>query len=169
MKVIPYNRKYKREQFTCGKASLDNYILRNVTKDVKAGACACFIILNEEKRVIGYYTLSSESVPIEDAPDEYKKSIKYQSVPVILLGRLAVDTKYSGRGYGKFLLADSLKRSTSVAKEHVGAVAVIVDPIDEEGIAFYSKYGFMLLPDSGRMFMSIKKIEHALELNSGKN
>lgn len=49
-------------------------------------------------------------------------------------------------------------------KEHIGAVAVIVVPIDEEAILYYSKYGFTMLPDSGRMFMSITKIEEALKL-----
>ncbi len=62
------------------------------------------------------------------------------------------------------MLVEALKKSVKVAKEHIGAVAVIVDPLDEEAISYYSKYGFTMLPDSGRMFMSIKKIEEALKL-----
>ena len=164
IQTYPYERRFNRKKFACGKTQLDNYILRNVTKDVKAGACTCFVIINEDEEVKAYYTLSTESIPKEDAPSEYAKSIKYENIPVILLGRLAVDQSVRGQGFGKFMLIEALKRSAKVAKEHIGAVAVIVDPIDEDAIAFYSKYGFTMLPDSGRMFMSIKKIEEALEL-----
>ena len=154
---------FKRDNFDCGKESLNNYIQRNATKDVKIGTCACFIIKNDDEEVIGYYTLSTESIPIEDAPPTFQKKIKYEYVPVILLGRLAVDKNYFGKGLGKFLLVNSLKRSLDVATNHVGAVAVIVDPIDEEAKAYYGKYGFILLPDSGRMFMSMKTIENAFK------
>lgn len=161
MKIYKYDRQFKRDKFDCGKESLNNYIQRNATKDVKSGACTCFIIKNDNQEVIGYYTLSTESIPIEDVPPEFQKKIKYQYVPVILLGRLAIDKNHFGKGFGKLLLVNSLKRSLGVAKNHVGAVAVIVDPIDEEAKQYYSKYGFTLLPDSGRMFMSMKTIENA--------
>lgn len=165
MKILPYSRKFNREEFDCGKESLNNYILRNVTKDVKSSACTCFVILKEADQVIGYYTLSTESIPKEEAPNEVQKKIRYDYIPVILLGRLAIDKTEVGKGYGKLLLVDSLKRSLEVAKNQIGAVAVIVDPIDDEAIAFYSKYGFTMLPSSGRMFMSMRKIESAFTGN----
>ena len=163
MEIHPYNRQFKRENFDCGKTPLNNYILRNVTNDIKSGACTCFVILNDKHEVIGYYTLSSESISNDHAPEEFQKKINYPYIPVILLGRLAIDKNEFGNGYGKLLLVDSLKRSLTVAKNHIGAVAVIVDPIDDEAIAFYSKYGFVMLPISGRMFMSMKKIESAFK------
>ena len=167
MEIQPYKRQFNREKFDCGKTPLNNYILRNVTNDVNSGACTCFVILNENEQVIGYYTLSTESISKTDAPQEFKKKIKYEYIPVILLGRLAIDKKEFGKGYGKLLLIDSLKRSLQVAKHQIGAVALIVDPIDEEAIAFYLKYGFAMLPSSGRMFMSMNKIESAF--NKSKN
>ena len=139
-------------------------IFITATKDVKNGTCTCFVIKNEVDEVIGYYTLSTESIPIEDAPPLFQKKIKYQYVPVILLGRLAIDKNHFGKGLGKLLLVNSLKRILDVATNHVGAVAVIVDPIDEEAKQYYLKYGFTLLPDSGRMFMSMKTIENAFEV-----
>lgn len=163
MEILPYNRNYKRENFDCGKRALNNYIQRNVTKDVNTGVCTCFVIVNDETAVIGYYTLSTESIAKSDAPIEFLNKIKYQYIPVILLGRLAIDKNEFGKGYGKFLLIDSLKRSLDVAKNQIGAVAIVVDPIDEEAIDFYSKYGFILLPSSGRMFMSMKKIDMAFK------
>lgn len=163
MKIIPYNRNFKRDHFSCGKPSLDNYILRNATKDVESGACTCFVIVDEHERVIAYYTLSTDSVPLDDAPDELKKQIKYPHIPVILLGRLAVHDEFRGKGYGKLLIADSLKRCLQVAKEQIGSKAVIVDPIDVEAEQFYTKYGFTKIPDSGKMFMTMRKIEDAFE------
>lgn len=161
LKTTPYERRYNRKNFSCGKSPLDNYILRNASKDVKSGACTCFVIVNEDEAVVAYYTLSADSINVEDAPLEYVKSVKYEKIPVILLGRLAVDISVKGQGLGKFMLIEALKKSITVAKQHIGAVAVIVDPIDEEAISYYKKYGFTLLTDSGRMFMSIRKIEEA--------
>ena len=165
MKIHKYDRKYKRDKFDCGKEPLNNYIQKNATKDVKTGACTCFIIKNDDEEVIGYYTLSTESIPIEDAPVQFQKKIKYSYVPVILLGRLAIDKKHFGKGLGKLLLVNSLRRSLDVATNHIRAVAVIVDPIDEVAKQYYLRYGFTLLPDSGRMFMSMKTIESAFSEN----
>lgn len=164
-KTCPYERRFNREDFCCGKDPLDNYILRNATNDVAAGTCTCFVIVNHADVVLAYHTLSTQSIRKEKAPAEYLKSIKYENIPVILLGSLAVDRTIQGQGYGKFLLIEALKKSVKVAKEHIGAVAVIVDPIDENAVDYYAKYGFTMLPDSGRMFMSIKKIEEALQLS----
>lgn len=168
MQVLPYNRSFIRDRFSCGKSTLDNYILRNVTKDVKVGACTCFVILDENNRVIAYYTLATQSVPLDEAPAELKIQINYPHIPVILLGRLAVDNKFRGKGYGKFLLVDALKRSMEVSKKQVGSVAVIVDPIDLEAERFYLNYGFTKIPDSGRMFMTMRKIELAFSQSSIK-
>jgi predicted GNAT family N-acyltransferase len=165
LKIIPFNRKFRRDHFSCGKSPLDNYILRNATKDVKTGVCTCFVIIDENQRVIAYYTLAAESVSIDDAPEQLKKKINYPYIPVILLGRLAVHNEYKGKGYGKILLADALKRSLQVAKGQIGSVAVVVDPIDNEAERFYLKYGFTRLPDSGRMFMTMRKIEEAVRLS----
>jgi predicted N-acetyltransferase YhbS len=121
-------------------------------------------MINDNSNVTAYYTLSTDSIPKSDAPEKYQKTIKYDNIPVILLGRLAVDESVKKQGIGKFLLIEALKKSLSVAKNHIGAVAVIVDPIDQKASNFYSKYGFTVLPDSKRMFMSIKKIEEAMNM-----
>ncbi|MBK6546947.1 MAG: GNAT family N-acetyltransferase [Saprospiraceae bacterium] len=59
---------------------------------------------------------------MDDAPVELQKTIKYPHIPVILLGRLAVHNDFRGKGYGKLLLVNSLKRSLQVAKAQVGSV-----------------------------------------------
>ncbi|MGB3080225.1 MAG: hypothetical protein WBB31_14160, partial [Saprospiraceae bacterium] len=69
------------------------------------------------------------------------------------------------KSYGKLLLIDALKKSVLVSKTQVGSMALIVDPIDEEAENFYVKYGFTKIPDSGKMFMTIRKIEEAMRLS----
>jgi len=119
------------------------------------------VILDDQQRVIAYYTLSTDSIPLDDALEALKKKINYPHIPVILLGRLAVHNKYAGKGYGKIMIADALKRSLQAAKEQIGSAAVIVDRIDADAERFYLKYGFTKIPDSGKLFMTMRKIEEA--------
>jgi len=58
---------------------------------------------------------------------------------------------------GELLLMDALKRSCDVARQ-IGSMAVVVDPLDKEAERFYQKYGFILLPDSGKMFLTMDSI-----------
>jgi len=71
---------------------------------------------------------------------------------------LAVDKIYQGQGIGKILLVDALKRSYELSKQ-IGSFAVIVDPLDKDAELFYLKYGFIKLPDSGKMFLTMKIID----------
>ena len=84
------------------------------------------------------------------------------SIPTILLGRLALDKSIQGKGLGKILLIDALKRCSG-ASDFIGAFAVIVDPLDNEAERFYQKYGFIKLPDSGKMFLPMKTIKELFE------
>jgi ribosomal protein S18 acetylase RimI-like enzyme len=79
-------------------------------------------------------------------------------LPATLLGRLAVDSKHKGQRLGELLLLDALKRSYEVSLSSVGSMAIIVDPLDEEAVRFYKKYGFILLPDSGKMFITMDTV-----------
>ena len=158
--TVPLNKEHNRESFSCGKESLDRYIRKQVSQDVKRKLCVCFVLEKSKKEIIGFYTLSNSSVPLEIVPDDIKKRMprSYSNLPTTLLGRLAVDDKFGGKGYGRTLLLDSLKRSYETSKNILGSMAVIVHPLDLEAESFYSKYGFIKLPDSGEMFLSMKKV-----------
>lgn len=75
-------------------------------------------------------------------------------IPVILLGMLGVDEAFQGQGLGRDLLLDAVRRAESVACQ-IGARAIVVDPIDDSARAFYERYGFRLIPRSGRMFAKL--------------
>jgi GNAT superfamily N-acetyltransferase len=144
---------------------LDNYIRQQAKQDVKRKLSACFVLVdNDTKRISGYYTLSSNSIASDLIPDSFRKNLpnSYSSLPTILIGRLAIDTEFQGKGIGRLLLIDSLKRCFD-ASDSIGAFAVIVDPLDSEAERFYDKYGFIKLPDSGKMFLPMKTISQLFE------
>ena len=110
-------------------------------------------------QVLGFYTLATDSIPRSDVPASMRKSLpKSYRAPVILLGRLALDLSQRGQGLGELVLMDALLRCLWLSDENVGAMAVVVDPLDAGAAAFHARYGFILLPDSGRMFLPMGTI-----------
>jgi predicted GNAT family N-acyltransferase len=157
--TVPLTTSHKKGNFNCGKSLLDNYLHTQAKQDVKRKLSACFILADEENNVKGYFTLSSNSISKNLLPEEIKKKLptSYHDLPVTLLGRLAVDNNYKGQGLGEFLLMDALKKCVD-SSSSIGSMAVIVDPIDESAIKFYQKFGFMHLPDSGKMFLPMTTV-----------
>ena len=158
--TVVLNSSHKKKDFSCGKKLLDDYLQMQAKQDVKRRLSACFILEKVDSTVKGYYTLSSTSIRKELLPDDIVKKLPptYQNLPATLLGRLAIDNSYKGQKLGELILMDALKRSYNTSLGSVGSMAVIVDPIDDEAIEFYKKYGFILLPDSGKMFISMETI-----------
>jgi GNAT superfamily N-acetyltransferase len=163
--TIPLDLKIHRKSFSCGKPILDNYFYSQVSQDIKRKLSACFVKIDSDSTNIqAYYTLSSNSISQELIPESHKKNLPkaYSSIPTILLGRLAIDERYQGKGMGKLLLIDALKRCLLISKS-IGSFAVIVDPLDKDAEMFYKKYGFIQLPDSGKMFIAMKTIQQLFQ------
>jgi len=152
--TVPLENAHRRKDFECGELSLNNYLHLQAKQDMKRRLSVCFVLADEQNRVGGYYTLSNASIPREFLPEEIERKLSpaYANLPATLLGRLAVDRAAKGKGFGKDLLIDALKRSCETSKT-IGSMAVIVNPLDEEAERFYLKYGFIKLPDSGKMFL----------------
>ncbi len=153
--------KHRKKEFSCGKEMLDNYIQKQANQDMKRKLSVCFVLNNQAENLIkGYYTLSNHSVPKELIPSRFEKKFpkSYTSIPTTLLGRLGVDKRYQKQGIGELLLIDALRRSYDISKS-IGSFAVIVDPLDRDAERFYGKYGFIKLPDSGKMFLSMNTIK----------
>jgi predicted N-acetyltransferase YhbS len=159
VKIELLNPLLNKKDFSCGKEMLDNYLHTQASQDVKRKLCVVFVMV-EDTTIKGYYTLSNASIPAELMPEAIRKKMpgSYKALPVTLLGRLAVDAKFKGQGLGSILLIDALKRSFSVAGESLGSIGVVVDPLDEDAVTFYKKFGFILLPDSGKMFMPMADV-----------
>lgn len=164
MKIKQSENNDVKKDFECGNESLDNYIRRIAKQDVKRDLSACYVLVSEGNVVKGYYTLSASSIKREDFPEQSKIKLppSYEAYPSILLGRLAVDKSEQKKGFGEVLLLDALKRCADIS-DQLGCIAVTVDPIDEGAIKFYESYGFIMLPDVGRMMLAMQTIK-ALKL-----
>lgn len=163
MTISILNKTHNRKSFECEEQSLTDYIQKQVSQDVKKRLAICFVATQNDNNVIGYYTLTSESLGRELIPKEYLKKVpKNYNAPVILLGRLARDLKAKGSGLGEFLLLDALFRAFTLSEESIGAMAVVVDPINEHALKFYQKYGFEQLPDSEKMFLPMNTIKQII-------
>jgi len=158
--IVPLHSSHRKKEFKSGIKLLDNYIHTQAKQDVKKMLSACFVLIDQENKVKGYYTLSNTGISRDSLPVELSAKLpkSYTDLPATLLGRLAIDESISRKGFGELLLMDALKRSYEVSKSEIGSIAVIVDPIDEKAIRFYQRYGFLLLPDSGKMFIVMKTI-----------
>lgn len=153
------NADHNRSAFSCGEESLDFFIQKLASQHVKSHAAGVFIATDENGRVKGYYTLSSDSIPADSVPEDFRKKVpRYESLPTTLLGRLAIDLQHQGQGLGELLLIDALNRAYTIS-EQVGSVAVIVDALNRKAEAFYKQYGFIKLPDRGRLFLPMKSIK----------
>lgn len=154
------NTKHNREAFDCGNELLSNYLKTQASQDIKRKLSACFVLEENKKTILGYYTLSNNSIPLNSFSESIQKKFpkSYKSIPTTLLGRLAIDSKHQNKGYGEILLIDALKRCYEYSKEF-GSFAVVVDPINEEAENFYSKYEFIKLPDSKKMFIAMKTLD----------
>src|SRR5688572_22960709 len=125
--VEPLDRRHDRATFRCGVDELDQYFWQRAGQVSRRRVAAVFVLLGADaERVAGYYTLSATSVPRTHLPDSASRSLpRYQAVPAILLGRLAIDEQYQGQGLGRFLLMNALERSLSSSSQ-VAAYAVVV-------------------------------------------
>jgi len=157
--VLLESKSHNRSNFSCEEESLTEYIQKRVSQDVKKGLAACFVILNNQSEVIGYYTLTSESLNRDSIPEKYQKKVPGNyNAPVTLLGRLARDISQKGTDIGEYLLMDALHKSYIISKESVDSMALVVGPLSDYAIKFYEKYGFELIPDSGKMFIPMRTI-----------
>ena len=163
MEIFILDKTHNRNAFECEEQQLTDYIKKQVSQDIKKKLAVCFVAIDSDNNVIGYYTLSSESLGREQIPDKYLKKVPQNyNAPVILLGRLARNITAKGTGLGEHLLLDALFRAFTLSEESIGAMAVIVDPMNQFAIKFYKKYGFEQLPDSEKMFLPMRTIKQII-------
>lgn len=131
------------DAFACGTAPLDEWLKRRARRNEADGASRT-IVCCAGRRVVGYYSLAAGSVLQEAATGKVRRNMP-DPVPVVLLGRLAVDKAWQGKGIGADLLLDAVLRVVAAA-ETVGVRAILVHAISEEAKTFYEKHGFRASP-----------------------
>lgn len=144
----PLASKHDRAAFSCGNERLDRYLRQQMSQDIKRKLAVAYVTCAEDTHeVVGYYTLSSFAVFPQELPEALRRKLpQYDRLPAILLGRLAVDLRMKGQKLGRLLLLDALFRCLDQS-EQFGALAVVVDAIDENAVGFYKHHGFEPLVD----------------------
>lgn len=139
--------KHDRSSFDSGKPPLSSWLKEQASQYEKRDLSRTYVAVNEGQTLVaGYYAIANHRVSYESLPSEQAKGLPRIDVPVILLGRLAVDRSVQGQGLGKLLLIDALRRAEHLAKA-IGTRAVAVEAIDEEARNFYLKFGSIPLRD----------------------
>jgi len=158
--IQPLGHRHDRAAFSCGVSSLDNYLHRHASQDLRKHAAVPFVLTPDGTRIAGFYTLSQYAIQLESLPAAILKKLpKYPVVPVTLLGRLAVSLAFRGQGHGQTLLLDALHRSLRSSRE-LASAGVIVDAKDASAASFYAKYGFLEIPRiEQRLFLPMGTIE----------
>lgn len=158
--VEPLGSHHDRVTFSCGVPELDRYLHRQAGQDARRLVAAPFVLVMRDGGVGGYYTLAATSVQLTDLPADIARRLpRYPQVPAFLIGRLAVDRRYRGQGWGRSLLGDALLRC---ARSEIPAFAVVVDAIDENATRFYERESFLPLPGTAnRLFRPLRDIAAA--------
>lgn len=147
--------KQDRSSFDCGTAVLNDYLKTRARKDQQRHFSTCYLaVANDTEAIAGFYTISSSSINLDQlSPVTRKKLPRYNNVPVVRIGRLAVDQSCHGRGLGSALIHDAIER---VIRSGIGVYAVVVDAKDDTAVAFYEHMGFIKLEDkSDVLYLSI--------------
>ncbi len=140
--IEPLSTDHDRAGFTSGVDPLDRYLRTQATQDIRRRVAACYVAVEPPAASIaGYYTLSAACVALAELPETLAKRLpRYPSVPVALMGRLAVDQSYRGRKLGSALLWDAGMRAS---RSEIAAFALVVAAKDEQAAAFYRHHGFV--------------------------
>jgi GNAT superfamily N-acetyltransferase len=135
---------HDRNSFASGVEPLDRYFRLQAGQDTRKNLAAPFVLVLSGGIIAGYYTLSSTALQLAELPEQLARKLpRYPLVPATLLGRLAIDHRHQGKGYGRFLLADALYRSV---RSEIASFAVVVDAKNETARRFYEEESFLPLP-----------------------
>lgn len=156
----PLKATHDLNSFDCGNATLNDWLIKRALKNHKNGASRTFVTCNENQ-IIGYYALATGSVERDVATGNFSRGMP-EPIPVIVLGRLAVDKSCQGQGIGPALLKDAMLRTVTIA-DNVGVRGLLVHAISDDAKRFYLKYGFQESPmEPMTLLISVTNIKNHL-------
>lgn len=130
--------------FQSGNGSLDEWLRRRARSNQVSGASRTYVVA-VERRVVGYYCLASGALDLADAPGSVRRNMP-DPIPMAVLGRLAIDREWQGKGLGAALLQDAVLRASQAASI-MGIRGLLVHAISDEAKAFYEHYEFQCSPN----------------------
>lgn len=158
---VPLAADHLLDDFNCGKASLDDWLVRHARQAQASGSSKTFVVA-DGRRVAGYFSLAVGQVDRVEAPERIRKGMGQYPIPVVLLARLAVDRAHQGQGIGVGMLQDAIRRTLLIA-EQAGIRALLTHPIDANADAFYRRFGFVSsLVREGQLLLLLKDARRVL-------
>jgi predicted N-acetyltransferase YhbS len=152
--------RHEMDQFDSGEASLDEWLKKRARANQASGASRVFVTC-DGNRVAGYYSLSSSSIMPALVPGRFRRNMP-DPIPVVLLGRLAVDKAWQKQGLGRGLFRDAALR-VSQAAEAIGVRGIVVHAISEGARKFYLGLGFTPYVDEAMtLVVTLQDIRAAL-------
>ena len=146
-------------KFDCGEPVLNDWLRQHALQNQQSSASITYVIL-DEKRVVGYYSLAAGSVARQIATGRVRRNVP-EPVPVVVLGRLAVNRDDQGSGLGRALLRDGVLRTLQAA-EIVGVRAILVHALSDKAKRFYEDCGFAPSPINPLTLMiTVQEATHA--------
>lgn len=125
---------------------MDVYLRSHALKNQDLGLGMTQVICIGSTTVVGFYTLSFGELAVGDLPEAARKGLSNHPVPVVRIGRLAVDRNHQNHGLGGVLLVSAIRLAV-IASSELGAYAVEVDALTEDVVSFYEHFGFHALTD----------------------
>jgi GNAT superfamily N-acetyltransferase len=155
----PITSEHDLSSFDCGEPSLNDWLRRHAIRNQEAGGSRSYVVCEDPgKRVVGYYCLAAGAVARSSATGRVRRNMP-EPIPVMVLGRLAVDRTYHGQGLGRSLLKDAILRTLQAA-EIVGIRAILVHAISQDARRFYEHCGFHASPiDPMMKMLSLTEVE----------
>jgi ribosomal protein S18 acetylase RimI-like enzyme len=136
----PLGAAHDRSGFSCGVSALDRYFRELAMQDIRRRVSNCFVVLDQDGGIAGYCTLAATSLPLPEISAEHARRLpRYTALPAVLIGRLAVDRAFQGRGIGGAMIVDAISRAV---RAEPAIFALIVDAKDAAALAFYEHLGF---------------------------
>lgn len=140
--------------FNSGVASLDDWLKRRARPNQISGASRTYVVA-EGARVVGYASLASGALALNEAPGKVKRNMP-DPIPMAILGRLAIDQRWQGKGLGVALLQDAVIR-TAQAAAILGIRGLLVHAISDDAKRFYERHGFVASPTQPKtLVLSLK-------------
>ena len=135
----PLTANHNTDAFACGVESLDCWLKQRALKNQATGASRTFVVC-DGNRVLAYYALASSAVAAEEATGRLRRNMP-DPIPVVVLGRLAIDQTLHGQGIGRALVRDACLR-VMVAADAIGIRGMLVHALSPQARAFYEHVGF---------------------------
>lgn len=147
---VPLTARHQTDKFASGTESIDQWLKRRALKNQLQGASRTFVVV-DGPRVVAYYALASGAVTSTAATGRFRRNMP-DPIPVVVLGRLAVDSTLQGKGYGRASIRDAGLRVLQAA-DAIGIRGMVVQALSDEARSFYEAVGFEPSPIETNLLM----------------